>query len=286
MNLQAFLEYVLLEVGSYRLTVGMLIGIAVTLLMAWLAIRLVGRGLMHRRAQRRLDAGRRHSLFLIVQYLVWIVAVAASLEIVGIRLSVLIAGSAALLVGLGLGMQQIFRDIVSGIFLLFEGTVEVGDLLQLDGQVVRVEQINLRTSKLSTRDGRTLIVPNSRFITESVTNWSYSNRASAPGRFAIRVAVAYDADERLVREALLACAEAHPDIVHGDAAYTPNAQLAELTDTRQLFDLQFWTQRKFEVDAIRSDLRYAVRQALRERQVPVMPVPDPVFVKMIEEGGP
>ncbi len=149
------------------------------------------------------DKGRRMSLYLLAKYFVWTVAVAVMLEIVGVHVSVLLAGSAALLVGLGLGMQQIFRDIVSGIFLLFEGTIEIGDVLEVDGKLGRVEEINLRTSKVLTRDGQTMIVPNHKFITENVLNWTHHD--TNPSAFRVQVRVAHEADERQMVALLNGC---------------------------------------------------------------------------------
>jgi small-conductance mechanosensitive channel len=273
MDLQSFLEYQFFQVGGYRLTVSMLIGLALIVVIAWGLTWGLGR-LLDRGLQRvRWDRGRRQSVHLILQYLIWIVAVTAMLQVIGVQISVLIAGSAALLVGLGLGVQQIFRDIVSGFFLLFEGTVEVGDLLLLDNVVGRVEAISLRTSTIVTRDGIVLIVPNSRFITETVTNWSFSNRIDAAARFAVTITAPAEADERKAREVLLACAQDHPDVVHDDPKFAPSVRLRDFVNDRLQFELLFWTHRKFEVETVRSDLRFAMREAFRANGIPIAPGP-------------
>jgi small-conductance mechanosensitive channel len=255
------LEYELLHIGGYSLSIARVLGVFLVWLLTWLLLRAAHR-VLHRseRIRSLSDKGRRHSLFLLVQYLGWTIAVASMLELLGIHVSVLLAGSAALLVGLGLGVQQIFRDIMSGIFLLFEGTIEVGDVLQVDGTVGLVEEINLRTSKLRTRDGLTIIVPNYKFITETVINWSHHEQA--PSRFSVVFGVNYAADEHLVRQLALACAEEHPDVLRG-AEHGPDLRLSDMdADEKMHFELLFWTHQKFEVEAVRSQLRFAIRAKL------------------------
>nr|MBP6812653.1 mechanosensitive ion channel [Saprospiraceae bacterium] len=192
--MEEILQYKIFSVGTYALTVTMLLGGILTWFLAWLLLRTMRR-VIHRseRLLNMSDKGRRHSLYLIAQYVVWTVTVAIILEVIGIHVSVVLAGSAALLVGVGLGVQQIFRDIMSGIFLLFEGTIEIGDLLLLDGQLGKVLEINLRTSKLLTRDGQVMIVPNHKFITENVMNWTHHDQL--PSRFSITVGAYYSAPE-------------------------------------------------------------------------------------------
>lgn len=151
--LKDFLEITLLEFGNYRLTVAMPAGVLLIYIATRLLLRALHRVLHHRNLFSKVDAGRKHSLYLILTYFFWTLAALFMLQAMGVHLTVLLAGSAALLVGFGLGVQDIFRDIVSGIFLLFEGSIEIGDVLQVDDQMGRVEQIGLRTSRIYTRDG-------------------------------------------------------------------------------------------------------------------------------------
>ncbi len=261
MSLRYFLEYHLLDIGQYALTVATVLGLLLIWFLCWLAIRLSNR-IIHR-SKRLLsvsDQGRRHSLFLIVQYLLWTIAVVAMLQTVGVQITVVLAGSAALLVGLGLGVQQIFRDIMSGIFLLFEGTVEVGDVLQVDNQLGRVVEINLRTSKVETPDGLILIIPNYKFITETVVNWSHHH--ALPSRFSVTVSVAYGADENRVRDIMLESATAHP-LVLQEPDTPVQVRIVDFTDNRIIFAVAFWTHDKFGVDSIRSELRFTIWERLR-----------------------
>lgn len=263
--MEYFFEYQLLAIGTYTLTVADLLGALLVYILASFFLRLVRRGINRGRILTASDQGRRHSVYLIVQYLVWTMAIVVMLEVIGVHVSVLLAGSAALLVGLGLGLQEIFRDTVSGIFLLFEGTIEVGDVLQLDNVVGKVTEINLRTSKVITRDGMTMIVPNHKFITQNVINWTH--REHEPSRFSVNVGVNYLSDENVVREIIQNCAQDHPDLLRDDPNRLPKVRLMDFTDERMVFELIFWTHRKFEVDNVRSDLRFAIREQLTKAGV-------------------
>jgi small-conductance mechanosensitive channel len=260
--MEEFLQYKIFSLGNYSLTVTRLLGAILTWLLASILLRTFRRVLLRsERLEHISDKGRRYSLYLIAQYFVWIIAVAVMMEVIGIHVSVVLAGSAALLVGLGLGVQQIFRDIMSGIFLLFEGTIEVGDVLLLDGQVGKVTEISLRSSKLLTRDGHIMIVPNHKFITENVLNWTHHDQF--PSRFSITVGASYDAPEFQVRDIMLECAKKHADILQNDPEHLIQARLCDFTDERMIFELVFWTHRRFEADAVRSDLRFAIREQLQ-----------------------
>ena len=266
--MHSIFEYQLFSINGYTFTVAMLMGLILIWLLTTLLLRAIRR--MINRGGGRLidlsDKGRRMSLYLIAKYFVWTVSVALMLEVVGIHVSVVLAGSAALLVGLGLGIQQIFRDIVSGIFLLFEGTIEMGDIIEIDGKVGRVEQINLRTSKVLTRDGQAMIVPNHKFITENVLNWTHHD--SNPLAFRIQIRVAHEADERQMLEILTAAVSAHADVLKTDPERHPEVRLSDFQEKCALYEIKFWTQKKFEVEQVQSDLRFAIQQQLREQGIP------------------
>ncbi|MBC7777558.1 MAG: mechanosensitive ion channel [Phycisphaerae bacterium] len=266
--MHSILEYQLFSIGEYTFSVTMLTGLVLVWLFTTLLLRTIRR-VINRGGGRLLDLsdkGRRMSLYLIVKYFVWTVALALMLEVVGIHVSVILAGSAALLVGLGLGVQQIFRDIVSGIFLLFEGTIEIGDVLELDGKVGRVEEINLRTSKMLTQDGHTMIVPNHKFITENVLNWTHHD--TQPSAFRIQIRVAHEADERQMTKILADAVAAHADVLNSDSERPPQVSLSDFQEKCALYELKFWTHKKFEVEQVQSDLRFAIQQQLREQGIP------------------
>jgi len=210
-----------------------------------------------------IEYGRRYALFQIIKYVVWVLVVGISLETIGIRLTWFIAGSAALLVGLGLGIQQIFNDIVSGILMLIEGNVKVDDVLQVDGIVCRVKEIKLRTSKVITRDEIVLIIPNRKFINENVINWSHQHQFT---RFHVQVSVSFNEDVDRVKALLLECAAEHPDVTNLPA-YAPRVWFSGMGEYRFDFELLFFSNNNFRIENTKSELRFAVIRKFRERGI-------------------
>ena len=133
------------------------------------------------------------------------------LEAIGIKLTLLLAGSAALLVGVGLGLQQTFNDVISGIILLSERSIKIDDVLEIDGDVVKIESIGLRTSKALNRDDISIIIPNSLITTSKVINWSHQSEKT---RFRIEIGVAYGSDVDQVIRVLEESAFEHSEVTN------------------------------------------------------------------------
>lgn len=263
-TLNSILNFELIPIEKNSLSVYDVIVIAVILLVSAFLLRILKRVFKRQEKTGKLDIGKSHAFFQIIKYVVWIFTILIALDTVGMELTPLLAGSAALLVGLGLGLQQIFQDFLSGITLLIEGTIKIGDVVQTsDGQVSTVKEINLRTSKVETRDKIIVIVPNSRLINENVINWSHSGKTT---RFSIKVGVAYGSNVELVKSILINCANKH-DKVHNSPE--PNVQFKDFGDSSLDFELYFYTSESFYVEWIKSDLRFAIDAAFRENNVTI-----------------
>jgi len=213
-----------------------------------------------------IDKKRRHSIYLIIKYFVWVITLVVILEVIGVKVTILIAGSAALLVGIGLGLQNIFADLVSGFFLLFEGTIKVGDVIEADGIIGKVVEINLRSSEVMTRDGVTIIVPNSKFVVEKVINWSHNNDSV---RFNVEVGVAYGSDVEDVIQCLTETLKKHPKVENKPL---PFVRFVNFGESSLDFQLIFWTKETFLVENVKSDIRRSVYKELNERKI-VIPFP-------------
>ncbi|MEO8666111.1 MAG: mechanosensitive ion channel domain-containing protein, partial [Ignavibacteria bacterium] len=171
--MKEFFNYTLLDTGGYRLTVGMLIAAISIIAIAKILVLTIQYVFGKRTKSFPENEERLYSILTLITYIIWVIAFALMLENLGIKVTFLIAGSAALLVGLGLGLQQTFNDIVSGIIILVEGSLKKNDVVEVDKLVGRVKEINLRTSVIYTRDSIDMIVPNHKFINENVINWSH-----------------------------------------------------------------------------------------------------------------
>jgi small-conductance mechanosensitive channel len=183
---------------------------------------------------------------------------------VGVQLSLLLAGSAALLVGIGLGLQQTFNDLVSGLILLFEGSINIGDIVELDnGLVGRIAEVGLRTSKVETRDAIGIIVPNSKFINNNIINWSHNRSLT---RFMVQVGVAYRNNPRHVEAILLTVAQAHIEIAKSPG---PNVRLKDFGESGVMYELLFWTYSAWRIEFIKSELRYVIFEKFQEEGIEI-----------------
>lgn len=258
-----FLQTELLSFGKYELNVLQLISIAIIFAVVILISRLVKYAIVHKSNVSELERGRRLSVFQLVQYLLWIIAILLVLELVGVKITLLLAGSAALLVGIGLGLQEVFKDFVCGVILLFDGTIRVGDVIAVDETVGRIRQISLRASELETREGIILIVPNSRFVTGNVVNWTHDRKLT---RFSIVVGVAYGSDVEKVRDVLEECAKAHPKVAKEPE---PFVFFSDFGDSQLTFTLLFYSMHVFPVERTKSDIRFKIDKAFRENGVTI-----------------
>lgn len=264
MNLNEILEKTLFKTDNFSITVSEVLFALIILIVTKILLTIIRRIFVRKiYTLDRVDKGKSQSLFQLIRYIVWIITIMIVLEVVGIKITFLLAGSAALLVGLGLGLQQIFKDIVSGLFLLFEANIKVNDVVELDDELGRVKDISFRTTKIETRDNIIVIIPNSRFISENVINWSHINKTT---RFHVGVGVAYGSDVELVKEVLLSCAAAHKRVVKHPV---PFVRFSDFGDSSLDFQVYFWTDYAFEVENIKSDLRFDIDAKFRDKGIQI-----------------
>lgn len=267
MVLKDFFKSKLVETNNMTISMNDILIVIIILVATWTFLWIIKRLLKRQSKRKELDIGKGSAIFQIIKYILWVIAIIISLETVGVKVTILLASSAALLVGLGLGIQKIFMDIVSGVAILFERTIKVYDIVELEnGLIGKVEEITLRTSKIRTRDNIILIVPNSKFINENVINWSHMDMKT---RFNVSIGVAYGSDVKMVKQILIDCAKDHPEVAKNP---TPIVQFRDFGDSSLAFKLFFWTDNSFFVENIKSDLRYAINEKFKENQV-VIPFP-------------
>jgi len=196
-------------------------------------------------------------------YFVWTLAAVFILESLNIDVKLILAGSAALLVGIGLGLQQTFNDFISGLILLFEGTTRVGDVLEIDGDVVKIQEIGLRTSKAIDRCDITVIIPNSIITTNKVINWSHNQTKTL---FSIEVGVAYGSNVELVLQLLKDCANKHPEIIKQEQT---EARFINFGASSLDFKVLFFTNNLFTVERIKSEIRISLIKSFEEHKITV-----------------
>jgi len=264
-EVRQFFDFEILKIQKYEITVFdvllIVILIALARLLVWSISNLLRRGLFRR---KQVDKGRQEAVIQLIKYFVYVIVIILSLKITGVQLSILLAGSAALLVGIGLGLQQTFNDLVSGLILLFEGSINIGDIVQLDnGLVGRVSEVGLRTSKVETRDSIRIIVPNSKFINNNIINWSHNRSLT---RFIITVAVAYRNDPRHVESVLLDAVKEHPEIAKNPS---PTVRINGFGNSGVIYELLFWTYSAWRIEYIKSEVRFVIFEKFREEDIEI-----------------
>lgn len=262
MDFKEFLE-LHINIGKYQLSMAHLLIAILIIVIAKILIWLVRHALLERYFKsKNLDLGRQMAIKQFLVYVVWVLAVFGLLELFNLS-SMFLASSAALLVGVGLGLQDSFRDLISGIIILMEGTVEVGDVLEVDGIVARVNSIGLRTSKLETRDRVSILIPNSNLVVNKVTNWTHDDQ---PTRFHIKVGVAYGSDVELVTKLLIKSAEAHEKVLKVPQV---DVQFKDFGESSLDFELLFFTQEFLRIEFLKSDIRYNINRNFKENNIEI-----------------
>ncbi len=199
----------------------------------------------------------------ITRYILVFLGLAISLNTIGVNVNALIAGSAGLLVGIGLGLQNVTSNFVSGIIVLLERPVKKGDAIQIGDVNGTVVEIGLRATRIITRDEVTLLIPNMELITGRVVNQSVP---SPRMRMHVRVGVAYESDVELVRETLLEVANEHEQVLETPE---PSVRLEGFGDSSLDFALLCWVPDALIDDEVASDLRLSILAAFRERGITI-----------------
>ncbi|QCQ23520.1 mechanosensitive ion channel [Desulfoglaeba alkanexedens ALDC] len=209
-----------------------------------------------------MELGLRESITTISAYVVWALGILASLNALGFSSTSLAVAFGALGIGLGFGLQNIFNNFISGLILLFERPIQVGDALEINGTWGEVVKINVRSTVVQTWDNASLIIPNSEFVTTQVTNWSFKDTRL---RRSIDVGVAYASDVERVRETLLEAARSHPLVLHYPE---PSVLFLDFGDSALLFRLRVWTTVK-DCLTVETDLRFEITRLFRERGIEI-----------------
>lgn len=259
------MNHPLFEIGGTAitpLTVAVFVGLAATVfLLARVIGFLVGTRLF---ARTSMDRGLQYALGRITYYVLLVVGLLIALQTAGVQVGSLTVVLGALGIGIGFGLQNIVNNFVSGLILLIERPVNLGDWIEVDGTGGRVERIGARSTTIQTGDNITLIVPNAELITNRIINWSHGDPRV---RLRIPVGVAYGSDLDLVREALLEVARANSEVL---AEPEPAVNFIAFGESGLDFELAVWTvagvqrQRRF-----RSDLNFAIAAAFRAHRIEI-----------------
>jgi len=258
--MKEILEFKILEYGNHGLTVFNLTMVLAIFIGCWLLLKAI-RKIIY--SSNKIDQGRKFAIYQIIKYVVLIITVTYSFEAVGINITLILAGSAALLVGLGLGLQDIFKDFVSGIVILLDGSIKVNDIIEVNKVVSRVLKIGIRTSTVYTRDEISIIIPNSYLTSNELINWTHGGLRS---RFDVKVGVAYGTDIEKASELILAAALSQDFVVK---VPEPSIRLIDFGNSSVDLQLLFWTDEVFWVERIRSGIRKKIYKSFNENDITI-----------------
>nr|MBA3924601.1 mechanosensitive ion channel [Nostocaceae cyanobacterium] len=208
-----------------------------------------------------LEIGIRESLSAITSYIITIVGFLIVLETTGINLSSLAVFAGALGIGFGIGLQNLASNFISGLTLLFEQPIKVGDYIEVDKLAGTVEKIAIRSTTIRTVNGVFVIVPNSRFLDNNVVNWSYCDPKC---RIVVGVQVAEESDSLAVTESLLTAARQESRVL---SSPTPEVYFKGNKKDTLRFELLVWILNPVEMDSIKSALRFLIEAELRDRAI-------------------
>ncbi|MDX6447414.1 MAG: hypothetical protein QOH71_4488 [Blastocatellia bacterium] len=252
-------------IGNIPFSVTAIVEGGLIFVLALLASRTLSKLLQRRIARRAyLDPGLRYTMGRLTQYLIIAIGVLLSLKAAfSLDLTSIAVLFTALSVGIGFGLQYLAADIASGFILLFERPVRVGDRITIGEDEGDVQSINLRTTVVSTNDRISIIVPNSKLVSQRLINWSYGDPRA---RISIPVSVAYGSDIELVTNTLLKATEDVDNVLRDPA---PKVQFLKFGDWSLDFRLLVWTNRPRLHMQIRSDINYRIEKLFRHAGIEI-----------------
>lgn len=264
-NVDGVLKTPLLTLGGSSVTPGDVLQFVAMLLLVFLADRIFRRLVLRRALTRMpLSPSSRFGIERLTSYVILTLGFCLALKASGVNLSSLALIAGGLGVGLGLGLQNIFGNFVSGIVILIGRPIAIGDRVDVGGVAGQVVEIRLRSTVVVTNDNIAIIVPNSKFISESVTNWNYGDPKV---RFRFPFGVAYGTDTARLQEITRRVALAEPGVL---AEPEPYLIFVEFGESSLNFELAVWTVSMAHAPMIlRSRLNYALDAAFREAGIEV-----------------
>lgn len=258
------LEYELYASKSITITIGTLLFIAFTLMITNVGVRLLKKAFM--RTATPDVAARLGSVFNFINYFIYLIMFFFILNVIGINISMFLTTSAALFVGLGFALQDIFRDLIAGIYILFDKTLNVGDVIDIRGEVGRVKAINLRCTVVETRNLKSIVIPNRKLIDDIMSNWTHEDPVI---RAKIEVGAFIGTDVELVKTVLLSCVENHEEVLKDPK---PIVFIDSFGESSIRFFLYYFIDNTFDNDRIASSIRFEIDKKFKLNNIE-LPVP-------------
>ena len=246
---------------SINITIGLLLLLTVAFLLTSTVLQAIRR--FFTRKMEVDDKLKFISIFKFIKYLVYVIVILFTMSAAGIDITILITASAALFVGLGLALQEIFQDIIGGIFIIVDKSLRVGDIIEIDNKVGKVFEIKLRTTRAITRDDKVIIIPNHKFISDIVYNYTQNHKTT---RELVRIGVAYGSDIELVTQILLDIVKSQRTILKSPK---PFVIFEDFGDSSLIFAVNFYITDSFTDPRVKSEVRYKIDAEFRKHNISI-----------------
>lgn len=262
---EQILNHSLVSLGDSKLTVGLIFTLIISFVVLFIIAEWIRRLLVHKVLTRyKIEAGTRSSIGMIVKYILILAGVFSILQTNGVDLSAFGILAGALGVGIGFGLQNITNNFISGLIILFEQPIKVGDRIEVGDVAGDVIRISARSTTIITNDNITVIVPNSQFIDSPVINWSHNDRNI---RFNFPVGVAYKEDPEKVKNILIEAANENKGVLQTPA---PDVLFDSYGDNSINFILRVWSSEYINrPKVLKSQLYYAIFKKFGEQGIEI-----------------
>ena len=260
-KIKQFLNIIIYKSEDISITIGTLLLIIIGCIIAYYLLKLIRRIITAKLPED--DKNKFVSIFKFINYLIYLVVVIIILSSSGIDLTVLLTASAALFVGLGFALQFLFQDLISGILIILDQSLHVGDIVEVEGKVTRILDIKLRTTRALTRNNKVIVIPNHKFLVESIFNYTQNSRVT---REYVHVGVAYGSDVELVKQLLLESVNEVKEILKSPK---PTVLFEDFADSALMFGVYFYIGQPYIEPLIKSNVRFLIDKKFREHNVTI-----------------
>lgn len=275
----SLLNYELFALGSKPITPLTLLTLVILLaLLVFVSGKLKDILIVRLLSKTRLDTGAQYAIASVTRYLIMFFGFIIVLQTVGIDLTTLNVLAGAVGIGVGFGLQNVANNFISGLIILTERPIKVGDRVEVDKVTGRVTKIGARSTTVLTNNNLSIIVPNSKFISESVVNWSLANNIV---RITMPVAVSYKTNADRVIEILLQIAKDNSDVMDEPK---PNVSLTKLGETMMSFELDIWTRRIHTPGGLRSAINLEIVRRFNAENISLESPPLSIESLSIDQG--
>ncbi len=247
--------------NSIHITVGLLLLLTVTIMMTGFVLKWLRK--FFTRKMESDDKLKFISIFKFIKYVVYLVVILLTMSAAGINVTVILTASAALFVGLGLALQELFQDIIGGIFIIIDKSLRVSDIVEVNGKVGKVFEIKLRTTRAITRDDKVIIIPNHHFISDIIYNYTQNHKST---RERVTVGVAYGSDVELVTNLLQEAVMEQKGVLKNPKSFV---LFEDFGDSALIFSINFFINDSFSDPRIKSEIRYKIDTKFRANNVSI-----------------